>query len=184
MKAAALPILSALALVAAPYGRAAEPLVTEVFINAPVGEVWRTFTTAEGYRATGAAEAEVDLRLGGHIRAHYGPEGRLGDEETVVREILAYEPERMLALRLVQAPAGFPYRDAIGDVWTVIYFTAAGENMTQVRVVGLGFADGPQSQALRRAFEEDTRALLDRIAKRYWPKCARCEREASEAATE
>ncbi|HEX7011585.1 MAG TPA: SRPBCC domain-containing protein [Steroidobacteraceae bacterium] len=184
MKAVALLILSALALVAAPSGRAAEPLVIEVFINAPVEEVWRIFTTAEGYRTTGVVQAEVDLRLGGRIQAHYGPEGRLGDEKTVVHEILAYEPEHMLALRLVQAPASFPYRDAMGDVWTVIYFTAAGEDMTQVRAVGLGFADGAQAQALRRSFEEDTRAMLDRIAKRYWPKCARCEREASEASTE
>src|SRR5262245_51725363 len=36
---------------------AAEPLVTEGFINAPVREVWRLFTTSEGYKAFGVAQA-------------------------------------------------------------------------------------------------------------------------------
>ena len=48
---------------------AAEPQVTEGFINAPVGDVWRIFTTAEGFKATGVAHAEVDLRIGGAIRS-------------------------------------------------------------------------------------------------------------------
>lgn len=184
MKAVAPLILSALALVAAPFCRAAEPPVTEGFINAPAREVWRLFTTAEGYRAAGALQAEVDLRPGGQIRVHYDPEGRLGDEKTVIQEILAYEPERMLALRLKQAPASLPHRDAISRTWTVIYFTPAGEGMTQVRLVGVGFADGQQGRSLREFFETDTRATLDRLAKLYWPKCARCEREASEASAE
>ena len=163
---------------------AAEPLVTEGFINAPVAEVWRIFTTSDGYLATGAAQAHVDLRIGGEIQSHYGGQdgkhGQLGDAETIVNEILAYEPERMLALRIKQAPASFPHRSAIDGTWTVLYFNPAGENMTQVRVVGLGYQDTPESQALRQFFEQGNRWTLDHIAKRYWPKCPRCEREAAQ----
>jgi uncharacterized protein YndB with AHSA1/START domain len=164
---------------------AAEPLVTEGFINAPVAEVWRIFTTSEGYLATGVAQARVDLRIGGEIQSHYGgpdgKQGQLGDAETIVNEILAYEPERMLAIRIKQAPASFPHRSAIDGTWTVVYFNPAGENMTQVRLVGLGYRDTPESQALRQFFEQGNRWTLDHIAKRYWPKCPRCEREAAQA---
>jgi uncharacterized protein YndB with AHSA1/START domain len=155
-----------------------EPQLTEGFINAPVAEVWRLFTTSAGYLATGAAQAEVDLRIGGEIRSHYDANGKLGDAETIVNEILAYEPQRMLAIRIKQAPASFPHRAAVAGTWTVIYFNPAGEDMTQVRIVGLGYSEEPQSQAMRKFFAEGNRWTLDHIAKRYWPKCKRCEREA------
>jgi uncharacterized protein YndB with AHSA1/START domain len=153
---------------------------TEGFVNAPVAEVWRVFTTAEGYRKTGVAHAEVDLRIGGEIRSHYDPRGRLGDPETIVNEILAYDPERMLAMRIKQAPASFPYREAASSTWTVLYFTPAGENMTQVRIVGLGYDESAPSQALRKFFEEGNRITLERIAKQYWPACPRCKREGAD----
>lgn len=161
---------------------AAEPQVTEGFINASPAEVWRIFTTAEGYKQTGVAHADIDFKIGGTIRTHYDPKGRLGDAGTIVNEILAYEPERMLAMRIKQAPADFKYRDAIAGTWTVIYLTPAGD-MTQVRFVGLGYTDEPQSQAMRNFFAEGNRWTLDRIAKPYWPKCAKCvaEEEAAKA---
>jgi uncharacterized protein YndB with AHSA1/START domain len=161
-------------LTAAAWG--AEPQVTEGFVNAPVAEVWRIFTTSEGFLATGAAQAEVRLEVGGEIRSHYDPKGKLGDAETIVNEILAYEPERMLAIRIKQAPASFPHRDAVAGTWTVIYFAPAGE-MTQVRIVGLGYNDSPASQAMRKFFAEGNRWTLDHIAKPYWPKCKLCEKE-------
>jgi uncharacterized protein YndB with AHSA1/START domain len=156
---------------------AAPPLVTEGFVNAPVAEVWRLFTTSEGYKATGVAQAEVDLRIGGEIRSHYDPKGVLGDPETIVNEILAYEPERMLAIRVNKAPASFAHRAALTGTWSVLYFNPAGDNMTQVRIVGLGYGDTPESQAARKFFDDGNRWTLDHIAKRYWPKCARCEAE-------
>jgi len=153
---------------------AAEPQVTEGFINTSPAEVWRMFTTAEGYKQTGAAQAEVDLKIGGLIRSHYDPKGKLGDSETIVNEILAYEPERMLAMRIKQPPASFPYKDAVAGTWTVIYMNPAGDGMTQVRIIGLGYTDAPQSQAMRKFFSEGNRKTLDHLAKPYWPKCAKC----------
>jgi uncharacterized protein YndB with AHSA1/START domain len=166
-------VLGGLALLTRP-ALAAGPEVTEGFINTSPAEVWRIFTTAEGYKLTGAALAEVDLKIGGMIRSHYNPEGKLGDAETIVNEILAYEPERMLAIRIKQAPAGFPYKDAVAGTWTVIYMTPAGDNMTQVRIIGLGYTDTPQSQAMRKYFAEGNRWTLDHIGKRFWPKCPKC----------
>jgi uncharacterized protein YndB with AHSA1/START domain len=157
---------------------AAEPQVTEGFVNAPVAEVWRLFTTSEGYLKTGPAQADVDLRIGGEIRAHYDANAKLGDAETIVNEILAYEPERMLAIRVKRAPASFPHQEAVGALWTVLYFTPSGADMTHVRIVGLGYRDDPASQSAREFFTKGNRWTLDHIAKQYWPKCARCAAEA------
>ena len=180
MKLHMLGWLAALSLVSG--AAAADAQVTEGFINLPVAEVWKLFTTADGYKKTGVAHAEVDLRIGGAIRSHYDPKGRLGDTDTIVNEILAFDPERMLTLRIRQAPASFPHRDMAGQIWTVMYFNEAGAGMTQVKIVGLGYTDDPQSQALRRFFEAGNKATLDRIAKQYWPQCALCKQEAAATA--
>lgn len=152
---------------------AAEPQVTEGFINAPIGEVWRLFTTSEGFKSTGVAHADIDMRIGGEIRTHYDPNGTLGDANSIVNEILAYEPERMLAMRIKQAPANFPFKNAMRSAWTVVYLASAGE-MTQVRIVGLGYNDDPESKSMREFFEKGNRVTLDRMAKPYWPKCKLC----------
>jgi len=171
--------MTLLAALVASAARAAEPQVTEGFINAPVAEVWRLFTTAEGFKATGVAHADVDLKVGGAIRSHYDPNGTLGDPNTIVNEILAYEPEHMLAIRIKQAPANFPFKNAMRSTWTVIYMAPAG-SMTQVRVVGLGYGDDPESKAMREFFAKGNRETLDRMAKPYWPKCAHCQMEESQ----
>ncbi len=180
-KAARLLIAALACLMAslATSARAAEPLISEGFINASVAEVWRLFTTTAGYQAMGATHAEVDLRIGGTIRSHYAREGDPGDANTIVNEILAFEPERMLALRIKSAPADFPFKQAMQNTWSVIYFAPAGE-MTQVRIVGLGYGDDAQSQALREFVEKENRLTLDRLAKPYWPKCALCAKQADQ----
>ena len=152
----------------------AEPQVTESFINAPLAEVWGLFTTSAGLQRTGAAHAEVDLRIGGEIRADYDAKGKLGGPATMVHEILAYEPERMLAIRLKQPPASFPDPQTARQIWTVLYFTPSGPDMTHIRVVGLGYSDDAASQSVRRHFAERNRWTLDHIAKQYWPECALC----------
>lgn len=117
------------------------------------------------------ALAEGDLRIGGEIRTHYKPDGQLGDAEGIVNEILAFEPERMLAIRVKRAPASLPNRDALAGAWRVLYFSPAGENMTHVRVVGPGYNDTPglagDPEILRRGRSLDARlprqAVLARL---------------------
>jgi uncharacterized protein YndB with AHSA1/START domain len=154
----------------------AEPIVTEAFINAPIATVWSLFATGEG-RRTNVAQAQVDLSLGGQIRTHRDPEGELGDAETMVEIILAYEPERMLATRIQQAPAGSSYGGANLSGWNVLYLAAAGEDMTHVRLVALGYGEAAENQALREYIAGAHRRELDQIAKKFWPVCARCAAE-------
>jgi uncharacterized protein YndB with AHSA1/START domain len=161
---------------------AVTPQVTEGFINAPLAAVWGLFTSPDGYKVAGATQAEVDLRIGGSIRMHQDSRGRLGDADTLDTEILAFDPQRMLALRIRQAPQGWPQRAAIDGTWTIIYFTPSGEDMTHVKIVGLGYNDTPGSQALRAYFEMRNRQTLDALAKPYAPQCARCKNEAAAAA--
>lgn len=156
--------------------RAAEPLVTEAVVNAPVATLWGLFTTAAGYEALGAAKADVELRVGGRVRLQDDAGGTLDDADSLQREILAFDPQHMLATRPVQVPAQFPDRDAFLQTWTVIYFNSIAGATTHVRVVTLGYDDSPASQAARAATERRHRTTLDGLVKRYRPQCAHCTR--------
>jgi uncharacterized protein YndB with AHSA1/START domain len=155
----------------------AEPLVNEAIINAPAAEVWRMFTTKEGMESWMVAHAEIDLRLGGLIRTNYAREGVLGDDKTIVNQVISFEPERMLSMKVHQPPADFEFRDAVDGMWTVIYFQPLGAEMTNVRIVGLGFGEDAQSQKMREFFARGNAWTLEQLQKKYWPLCARCERE-------
>jgi uncharacterized protein YndB with AHSA1/START domain len=157
-------------------GRAADALVTEAVVNAPIEAIWTVFTTADGYRQLGATQADVDLRIGGRLRTHGNANGTLGDANGMEREVLAYDPQHLLTTRPVQVPANFPQRDAFLRTWTVIYFNSIAGATTHVRVVTLGLDDSVDSQAVRAATEQRHRATLDQLVKRYRPQCAHCER--------
>lgn len=187
-------LIAGLLAFAAGMSLAAAPQVEEGFVNAPTAEVWRLFASGAAF---GQSVAEADsgsappLRIGGELRSMYtrplnadqgsgtGSAGMTA-AGALVHEILAYEPERMLALRLKEAPATLPYRAAARDTWTVVYLNPAGEDMTQVRIVGVGYGQDARSQELREAWSDVQRELLARIAKPYWPKCAKCERDAGQ----
>jgi len=161
--------------------RAAEPIVNEAIVNAPVDEVWRLMTTGPGLESWMAAHADVDLRVGGLMRTRYEREGTLGDDRTIVNRILAFEPKRMLAVRVDRPPADFRWPNAVASTWTVIYFQPLEPGMTNVRIVGLGYDDSAESQAMREFFARGNGATLEQLQKRFWPLCARCEREREEA---
>ena len=101
------------------------------------------------------------------------------DVNTIVNEVLSFEPERMLSIRVQQAPANFPLPQAVRRMWTVIYFQRLEPGMTNVRVVGLGFGEDADSHKLREYFRKGNAETLEQLQKRYWPSCALCEKDPS-----
>ena len=108
-------------------------------IDASIDEVWGAFTTTEGLRTWCAPLVEIDFKIGGKMRANYDANGSLGDANTIENTILSFDPKRMLSIRATKAPAGFPFPNAIKEVWTVIYFQEASPGKTTVTQIGLGY---------------------------------------------
>ena len=118
------------------------------------------------------AHAEVDMRVGGKLRAHYDPKGVLGDADTIVNEVMAFEPERMVALRVAQAPRNFPFKTAVQSMWTVVYFTPLGPDSTWVRAASLGIPDGEEGRQMRAFFARGNEWTLQRLADHFRKKTA------------
>lgn len=141
--------------------------VNEGIVNAPIHEVWKVWSTSEGYRTLGVALAEVDLRVGGAIRSRYSADGVLGDDQTIENEILAYEPPRMMAIRIRTVPKNFPFKEAWKHTWTVVTSTPLDADRTLVRVASLGYGTDPESQAMRRFFERGNEDTIKTMAARF-----------------
>jgi uncharacterized protein YndB with AHSA1/START domain len=147
--------------------------VTEGIVPAPIADVWRVWSTADGFKATGVALADVDLRVGGLIRSRYAAGGVLGDEQTIENEILAYEPPRMMAIRIHRPPANFPFKDAWKRTWTVVTLTPVEGNRTHVRAASLGYGTDAESVAMRQFFERGNQQTLDALAAHFSRAAAR-----------
>jgi uncharacterized protein YndB with AHSA1/START domain len=141
--------------------------VNEGVVDAAVEEVWKVFSTSEGYKVLGPALAEVDLRIGGTIRSRYGSDGPLGDAETIENVILAYEPPTMMATRIRKTPRSFPFQNAWKNPWTVVTLTPVGAGRTSVRVASVGFGADEESVAMRGFFEAGNQQVIETI-RRYF----------------
>jgi len=140
--------------------------VNERIINAPIADVWRVWSTSDGYKAVGVALADVDFRIGGLIRARYSADGRLGDDQTIENEILAFEPPHMIAFRIHKPPATFPFKEAWKHTWTVVTLTSLADGRTHVRAASLGYGTDPESVAMRMFFERGNAQTFDTLAAR------------------
>lgn len=136
-------------------------------VEAPLAEVWAAFTTSDGFASWAVAHAQVDLRLGGEIRSSYHPQSDLHDEHTIVNRIISYEPQRMLSIRNEQAPAGFKNAALFQQTWSVIYFEPLGRDRTHVRVIGLGYGEGPEWDEIYDKFKAGNAVTLERLQQKF-----------------
>ena len=135
-------------------------LVETVVVDAPVAEVWRAYTTDEGYASWAAPKARIDLRVGGTIRTQYDPESEIGDPGTNTLHIVNYVPERVLTLR-AELSANWPevmQQDA-ERLTNVILFEALSPTRTRIESYGLGYGDRPEYEGLLGFFLEANRGL-------------------------
>jgi uncharacterized protein YndB with AHSA1/START domain len=146
--------------------------VNEGVVEAPVEEVWKIFATSEGYTVLGPALAEVDLRVGGTVRSRYRADGLLGDAETIENTILAYEPPRMMALRIAKTPQSFPFKNAWKTTWTVLTLAPVADGKTLIRAASLGYGTDEESLAMRRFFEAGNQSVIENV-RRYFAAGAR-----------
>jgi len=119
-----------------------------VEIPAPPAEVWSALTTSEGWRRLGVSFAEVDFRTGGMIETGYAPGATAGAPGNIRNQIVAYVPGRMLAIRNVQAPPGFPHAAEFAQTATVMELDPVGDDRTRLTLTATGFAPGPAYDTL------------------------------------
>ena len=60
-----------------------------------------------------AAHAEFNLKLGATMKTQSDPKGKIDDAKVIENTILSYEPMHMVSFKVMKAPQGFPFPNAI-----------------------------------------------------------------------
>jgi hypothetical protein len=137
-------------------------------VAATPGEIWRDFETGEAWKRMGVGFVAVDaMKVGGVIESAYQPTGKAGDPGNIRNEIIFAWPERLLAIRNVQAPPGFPHAAEYRRTVTLIDLTENGPGETLVNITGAGFAPGAAYDALLAFFGPGNAQSLEAMAKSY-----------------
>ena len=145
-------------------------LIHEGMVEASVDNVWAAFTTKEGLESWMAAHAEIELKVGGKMSTLYDPKGKIGDPKTIENTILSFDPKRMLSIKVSKAPEGFPFPNAVKNMWTVIYFEKKDSRKTRVTEIDLGFGIDEESKKMREFFNRGNAFTLQQLQKRFAPK--------------
>ena len=158
--------LAALLLAMPSPSPAADALVSEAVVNAPVEAVWNAWTTVDGIQSWMVAKADIDVRVGGLWRTSYTRDADLAGDAAIHHRILAFDPGKMLAFQTIKTPKNFPFAGIV-QTWTVVYLEPVGAGQTKVTVRMVGYGDDPESLKMRAFFDKGNQATLDALVKRF-----------------
>lgn len=157
-------IVFALGVVAPLAGQEYRTLAWEAELGAPVSEVWEALTTEAGVTSWMVPVAEIDFRVGGHIRTHYEGSARIGDPGTITHHIIAYEPERLMVTTLTP-PEGFPFNEITEESWGVWSLEPLGPARTRFRLASVNLKRTERFDEYRAFFDRGNRWTLDQLRK-------------------
>ena len=140
------------------------PAVVEVtgVLPAPVADVWRAFTTAEGLSGFWAPAAMIEPRVGGLFEIYLCPDCPPGQRGLEDNHILAFEPGRRMMMTW-----GVPFMTTAvhGRQHTVaeVSLRPAGGRQTLLRLRILGLGEGPGWQGAELYFHTRWRGVYQNL---------------------
>ena len=141
-------------------------LVQTFEVDAPVADVWAAFTTKEVAEKWMVPLAEFDLRSGGTMKTTYDEEAGIGGPGTIVHNLLAVVPERLLVGK-TDAPDGNPFKESLKTVTGTWRFEPLGPARTRLH---LGMHDWESTDDARRTrafFETANPGVLEQLKKLF-----------------
>jgi uncharacterized protein YndB with AHSA1/START domain len=139
-----------------------------VDVPAPLDEVWRAFTTAEGFASWAVKVARVDLRVGGEYETSYNAAAQIGAPGNIRSAIVALVPHRLVVIRNVQAPPVTAFDvPTFQMLQTAVHFVPAGERITRVTLQNPGYRDGEKFDGVYKHFLMGNRWTLEKLREHF-----------------
>ena len=136
-------------------------------IPAHPDQVWRTLTTAEGWKSFAVAFAAVDMQVGGVIETSYNAAAKPGDPDNIKNQIVAYVPGRILAIRCVQTPRDFKHKQEFFSTSTLLEVLPLGADKSRVCLTAAGYRPGEAYDSLYKHFRWGDAYTLDKLRRRF-----------------
>ena len=163
-------LVVALLMMAASPVAVAQPLPADITVTrviaAPVADVWKAWTTADGIESFVAPKAaKVDPRTGGAFELWFAvnaPEGSRGCEGCVYHSIT---PMEQIVLEW-NAPPTIP---AIRPLRTLVYldFKPVAPDRTELTLRNFGYGQGEDWQKTKAYFDKAWVNVMDSLQKRF-----------------
>lgn len=117
----------------------------ETVIPADKKEVWRLFTTAEGWKRWAAPVVSIDFKTGGQIQTNYDKSKSIGEAGTISLPIINYLEGDMITLR-VKLTESFPkqVRQEDENLQEIIQFVELGKGKTKIISSMIGWGRGAE----------------------------------------
>lgn len=143
----------------------ARVLQESVVVGAPPSEVWRAFTTDDGFARWASPVVHIVPGNGGSIEFALAPGGRIGDPHNVRHRIDVYQPDALLIFHNEFVPPGGPFDPAaFGTVRTMLTFEEAGAGQTKVTETVIGFGSGAAYDGLYAHLHDGNAEYLTTLA--------------------
>ncbi|NER18640.1 hypothetical protein [Spongiivirga citrea] len=124
-------------------------LIQKFKVGASIDEIWKVFTTKNGWESVFVPLAEVDFKIGGTIKSSYNKNARIGDSTTIVNNIINFVPKKVITLQAELSPhfPEFMKQDA-KDFYNIIYFSSIDNATIEVTSYGIGYKNTAKYKAL------------------------------------
>jgi len=167
MKSQTTLLLLSLFLITSVSSASERTIVATTEVNAPVSEVWKTWTTSEGIASFFAPESKVDPRPNGAFEMYFNPAAPEGERGGEGNQFMALDPEKMLSFTW-NAP---PHLPSVRNqrTWVTVHYEKIGDNRTRVKLTNGGFGEGGEwdksFEYFSRAWPNVMKSLKERFDK-------------------
>jgi uncharacterized protein YndB with AHSA1/START domain len=137
-------------------------IIYEVEINARPAEVYKTWTTREGFQSFFAQECKIDLKMFGDFHIHFFPDNPKGTKGAEDEKIISFQENKMLSFTW-GFPPNLKYLRENQKTVVLLKFTDPGNGKTFVKFTQSGWGDG---EAWDKGFEYFKHAWIEVVFKR------------------
>lgn len=135
-----------------------------VRVKAPVGEVWKAWTTADGVKSFFAPEANIELTPGGAYEIYFDPSQPYGMRGSEGCTVLGFLPHELLAFSWNAPPTIPKLREAGERTQVIIELVEVGPGDTTVRLTQFGFGEGEDWVKYHDYFDMAWDRVLSKLA--------------------
>jgi uncharacterized protein YndB with AHSA1/START domain len=137
-------------------------------VNAPVSEVWKAFTTDDGFKRWAVPVAHITLGNDGMMESSYELTSKVGDPDNIKNKIVAYFPEKLIVLQNAHVPKGAPFDPVlIASLRTIITFEPVDTTHTRVTEAQVGYGEGADYDDMYKHFRDGNAYALHTLAQSF-----------------
>lgn len=136
------------------------------WLAAPPSEVFRTISTPEGWKTWAVPTAFGEVKVNGVLETSYNKDAKPGDATNIKQQFIELVPNKRVAFRTIQTPAGFPHPELYKQTTATMDLTPEA-NGTRLRFTHAGFGTGAAFDELHGFFVQGDRQTLEELEKLF-----------------